>query len=115
MKKLIVTGMLIAMVFIVSFAAKSQTKTTTTTSNITYTTLDVKQAYDIQQVITGYTETTSTPNKDSFLKAYTAAWTNLSSEAYKLKSDAVIGIHVEFINCQDAMRIVVYGTAVKYK
>ena len=39
----------------------------------------------------------------------------LASEAYRLKSDAVIGIHVEFINGANELRVVVYGTAVRYK
>jgi uncharacterized protein YbjQ (UPF0145 family) len=115
MKKLMFIGFFSLMVFAMPFVSCSQTKTATATPSITYTTLDVKQAYDVQQVITGYAETSATPTKDSFLKAYASAWANLSTEAYKLKSDAVVGIHVEFINCSDNMRIVVYGTAVKYK
>ena len=83
--------------------------------NITYTTLDVKHDYEIIQVISGYSETTTTPTKDSFMKAYAAAWSNLATEAYNLKVDAVVGIRVEFVTATDNLRIIVYGTAVKYK
>ena len=90
-------------------------KNKTKEPSITYTTLDIKQDYQIQQIITGYSETTTLPvKKDSFLNVYSTAWAK-RSEAYRLKSDAVIGIHVEFISGTNELRIVVYGTAVKYK
>ncbi len=103
------------MVFALPFVSCSQVNEKSKTNPITYTTLDVKQNYDVLQVITGFTETTTSPTKDSFLKAYSTAWANMSTEANKLKADAVVGIHVEFINSVDNLRIVVYGTAVKYK
>ena len=115
MKKLIFIGLLNLMVFTMPFVSHSQVVNKTQTTPITYTTLDVKQDYEVLQVITGYTETTTTPIKDSFLKAYSTAWANLAAEAYKLKANAVVGIHVEFVNSTDNLRIVVYGTAVKYK
>jgi len=70
--------------------SRSQGVDKTKETSITYTTLDVKQDYEILQVITGYSETTTTPvNNDSFLNVYTTAWAKLAGEAYKLKSDAV--------------------------
>ena len=50
-------------------------KNKTKEPSITYTTLDVKQNYEILQVITGYSETTTVPvNQVSFLNVYTTAW-----------------------------------------
>jgi len=115
MKKLIFIGLINLMVFAAPFVSHSQGVYKTKETSITYTTLDVKQDYEVLQVITGYVETTSTLAKDSFLNAYSTAWANLAAEAYKLKADAVVGIHVEFINGADNLRIMIYGTAVKYK
>ena len=103
------------MVFAMPLIGRTQDEKKTKEPTITYTTLDVKQNYEILQVITGYAEIATPVNQVSFLNVYTTAWAKLASEAYRLKSDAVIGIHVEFINGANEMRIVVYGTAVKYK
>ena len=103
------------MVIAVPLVVRSQDEKKTKEPTITYTTLDVKQNYEIQQIVTGYSEITTPVNQVSFLNVYTTAWAKLASEAYRLKSDAVIGLHVEFINGTNEMRIVIYGTAVKYK
>ena len=115
MKKLFYFVLLNLIVFSIPFVSCSHATDKTKTLPITYTTLDVKQNYEVLQVITGYSETTSAPTKDSFLKVYGSAWANLATEANKLKADAVVGIHVEFINNTDNLSIVAYGTAVKYK
>ena len=131
MKKQFLISLMVITVMLMPFISQSQTsgksKQTQTTTKATdkpvekqkaiiNTTLDLKQAYDVIQVITGYSEITTTPTKDSFLKSYMAAWTNLGTEAYNQKADAVIGIHVDFITTPDSyIRIIIYGTAVKFK
>ena len=130
MKKLFFVSFM-ALVILMPSISKSQTsskaKQTQATTKATdkpvekskaiiYTTLDLKQAYDVIQVITGYSEISTTPTKDSFLKAYMMAWNNLGTEAYNQKADAVVGIHVEFITTPDSyIRMIIYGTAVKFK
>lgn len=84
---------------------------------VTFTTLDVKVNYEIIQIITGFAEIAAPANKDNFMKAYAAAWTTLGAEANKVKADAVVGIKVEFMKSTDGYndKVVVYGTAVKYR
>ena len=117
MKKIFFIGLLNLIVFTILFVSCSPVNEKPKTTPIIYTTLDVKQNYEILQVITGFAEIiiTAPSTKESFLKAYSTAWANLATEANKLKANAVVGIHVEFINGSDNLRIVAYGTAVKYK
>jgi hypothetical protein len=83
--------------------------------NITYTTLDVKNEYEIIRIITGCSDASASLSKDDILKAYSAAWANLATEAYNQKADAVVGIRATFITFESNAIVIVYGTAVKYK
>ena len=112
MKKLFFIGLISTMVFVMPCRTFSQT-TEKTAKKITYTTLDVKKDYEVIHIVTGYSEITATL---TFLKAYAAAWANLTTEATILNADAVVGIRVEFANTDaSGSKLLVYGTAIKYK
>ncbi|MGD0712109.1 MAG: hypothetical protein ABR968_13130 [Bacteroidales bacterium] len=104
------------MVIAIPLVGRSQDENKTKVPTITYTIIDVKQNYTLPQVITGYSGVTTTPvNQVLFLNVYTTAWAKLANEAYRLKSDVVIGLHVGFINGTNELKIVLYSTTVKYK
>ena len=106
----------VVVIFCISCSQPNKDKTTITKQkNITYTTLDVKNEYEVIRIITGCSDVTADLSKENILSAYGAAWTNISKEAYNNKADAVVGIHVEFITTTNNVIIIVYGTAVKYK
>jgi len=81
-----------------------------------YTTLDVKQDYEIVQVIAGYAQIEPAMVRDPFEVAQGKAWQQLAEQAAALDADAVVGIRMEFENLtRDTVgRLIVYGTAVKF-
>ena len=83
---------------------------------ITYTTLDVKQNYEIVRVIAGYTQIETAMMRDPFDVAQQNAWAKLAEQAEGAEADAVVGIRMEFENItQNTVgRLIIYGTAVKY-
>ena len=94
MKKVFFIGVFSLIVLVIPFLNCGRSATSTQQSkNITYTTLDVKHDYEIIHVISGYSEISTATSKDSFLKAYGAAWSNMTTEAMNLKVDAVVRMH----------------------
>jgi hypothetical protein len=112
MKKIFFIGSISLMVLVMP--SKTFSQVSDRTKKITYTTLDVKKDYEVIKVVTGCTELTTT-SKDSFLNAYTAAWANLATEAAKSNADAVVGIRVVNMADNAGNKVLIYGTAVKYK
>ncbi len=83
---------------------------------IIYTTLDIKQEYEIISIITGYAQVPTAVFKDPFLKAHKAAWKDFMKTAAAAKADAVVGVRMDFENITKDMvgRLIIYGTAVKF-
>lgn len=83
---------------------------------VTCTTTDLKQAYSILKVVTGFS-TMSSLSDAAFAKAYSEAWSKLAYEASKVDADAVVGIKIEQLKSADGKsdKLIVYGTAVKTK
>ena len=86
-------------------------------TKIIYTTLDLKQDYEIISVITGFAKVQQAVFKDPLGGAFKKAWEDLEKNARKVGADAVIGIQIDFENLtkNNAGRIVISGTAVKLK
>jgi len=82
---------------------------------IIYTTLDVKQDYEIITII-GTPVDISTSFGNPVGKAYNAAWEQFMKTAESIGADAVVGIRIEIenINSQIVGRLLMYGTAVKF-
>lgn len=85
---------------------------------IIYTTLDVKQNYEIIQIIAAPEDirTTSGFKFGPVEKAYNSAWEQLALTAQKLEADAVVGVRVELENMNGNIvgRLLIYGTAVRF-
>jgi uncharacterized protein YbjQ (UPF0145 family) len=88
------------------------------TKKIVYTTLDVKQNYEIIQIIAAAEDIigSSGLKYSAVEKAYNAAWDKLMKTAESVGADAVVGVRVEMenMNAQIVGRLLIYGTAVKY-
>ena len=70
MKKITSAGFLsITLLMLLSLNRSHNVNKKVLNNNITYTTLDVKQNYNVIKVITGYVETAS-PSKEPFINAY---------------------------------------------
>ncbi|MDX9695189.1 MAG: heavy metal-binding domain-containing protein [Bacteroidales bacterium] len=83
---------------------------------IIYTTLDVKQNYEIIQIILAQSDITSTFSGSPVVKAYTSAWDQFKKNAESNGADAVVGVRFELenMNAQIVGRLLIYGTAVKF-
>lgn len=83
---------------------------------IVYTTLDIKQEYEIILIIAAPVDITGTFSGDPVTKAYKKAWQDFDAEAKKLNADAVVGVRVEMENMNGNIvgRLMLYGTAVKF-
>ena len=111
------TGFLLTALAVSSlFVAQSVFAKAVPGADLTYTTLDVKQDYQILQVIGGYSQIESALVQDPFEVAQGNAWRDIMKQAADLEADAVVGIRMEFENIsRDTVgRLIVYGTAVKY-
>jgi uncharacterized protein YbjQ (UPF0145 family) len=88
------------------------------TKKIVYTTLDVKQNYEIIQIIAATEDIigASGLRYTAVEKAYNATWEKLMKTAETVGADAVVGVRVEMenMNSEFVGRILIYGTAVKY-
>lgn len=88
------------------------------TKKIDYTTLDVKQNYEIIQIIAAAEDIigSSGLKYSAVEKAYNATWDKFMKTAETVGADAVVGVRVEIenMNSQFVGRILIYGTAVKY-
>jgi len=84
---------------------------------IIYTTLDVKQDYDIVGFVHGFAQVGSRVFGDPFEGAYEDVWKDFEDNAKKLDADAVVGIRMEFQNLTEKMvgRLILYGTAVRFR
>lgn len=114
MKKLVFFFTLTIIVSAVIISVYSQA--TPQKKKIIYTTADLKQNYEIIQVITGNSDFAASAASDQFAARLNLAWNNLMTDATKVNADAVVGIKVEFVNATTNAvgRIIVYGTAVKF-
>ena len=84
---------------------------------IIYTTMDLKQDYEILSVI-GWIEDVA--GDKPMTNGYSAAWGKIEEQAKKLVADAVIGIHIDIeradmVGVKNIGRVLIYGTAVKFK
>jgi uncharacterized protein YbjQ (UPF0145 family) len=84
---------------------------------IVWTTVDLKQDYEILDVITSLRTVTPGMFSDPMEGEFNKACKNLEDQAKKLNADAIIGFRVEIQNItkDTAGRVLVYGTAVKFK
>lgn len=85
-------------------------------ADLTYTTLDVKQDYEILQVVVGFSQLQTQLAQDPMVAAQGDAWRDIMKQAADLEADAVVGIRMEFENVtrDNVGRLIIYGTAVKY-
>ncbi len=85
---------------------------------IIYTTLDVKQNYEIISIIAAPEDirTTSGFKLGPVEKAYNSAWEKFILAAKNLEADAVVGVRIEIENMNGNIvgRLLIYGTAVKF-
>lgn len=88
------------------------------TKKIVYTTLDVKNNYEIIQIIAATEDIigSSGLKYSSVEKAYNAAWEKFMKTAETVGANAVVGVRVEMENMNNQIvgRLLIYGTAVKY-
>ncbi len=84
---------------------------------IIYTTLDVKQDYEIISVIAALQDIGGTVMGDPVAKAYKSAWEKFEAASKTFGADAVVGVRIELQNTSSAVvgRLMIYGTAVKFK
>ena len=84
---------------------------------IVYTTLDIKQDYNVISIITGFTAVETQLFKDPFEVALKNAWKDFNKKVKSSNADAVVGIRIVFENITkgNAGRLIIYGTAVKFK
>lgn len=103
--------------FILSLFLSLSSAAQTGSKNISCTTTDLKQSYEIVKIVTGFASLNATVSDANFSKAYSDAWSKLAYEASKVGADAVVGIKMEQIKSTDGKsdKLVVYGTAVKLK
>lgn len=82
---------------------------------IIYTTLDVKQNYEVISIIAAPVDI-SPSFGDPVAKAYKAAWEQFMKTATSIGADAVVGVRIELqnMNGQIVGRLLIYGTAVKF-
>ena len=83
---------------------------------IIYTTLDVKQDYEIISIIAAPVDI-SPGFGNPIAKAYKSAWEQFEATSKSIGADAVVGVRIELQNMNSAVvgRLMIYGTAVKFK
>ena len=85
---------------------------------IIYTTMDLKQDYEILDLVVWLeTITSGSGFGDAMAGGYNTACKRIEEQAKKLGADAVIGYRVDIQNItrETAGRVLIYGTAVKFK
>lgn len=114
MKKCQYLLLIVALILFAQSSALGQDKTEQ--KIIIYTTLDVKQEYEIVEIIAATYDVTSTFSGSPILKAYTNAWDQFKKNAETIGADAVVGVRIELenMNGQIVGRVLIYGTAVKF-
>jgi len=114
MKKFYLLIFAVASMFLISASGNSLQEP----KKIIYTTLDVKQNYEIIQIIAAAEDIigSSGLKYSAVEKAYNATWEKLMKTAETVGADAVVGVRVEMenMNGQIVGRLLIYGTAVKY-
>ena len=85
--------------------------------SIIYTTLDVKQDYEIISIIAAPVDIVGTIMGDPVAKAYKSAWEKFEAFSKSIGADAVVGVRIEIqnMNANIVGRLMIYGTAVKFK
>ena len=114
MKKFRLIIIVAVLFYFAQFSAFGQDKTEQ--KKIIYTTLDIKQNYEIITIIAAPVDITSTISGSPVVKAYKTAWEQINQTAEAIKADAVIGVRIELenMNGQIVGRLLIYGTAVKF-
>lgn len=114
MKKLgFIFALVVILITTTSFAIfKDDTKP----SGIIYTTLDLKQDYEIISIIAAPVDITPGFG-NPIAKAYKSAWELFEATSKSVGADAVVGVRIELqnINGNIVGRLMIYGTAVKFK
>ena len=115
MRKLSLFFALAVILTILSMSAFCQDKQEQ--KKIIYTTLDVKQDYEIISVIAALQDIGGTVIGDPIAKAYKSAWEKFEATSKMCGADAVVGVRIELQNINSAVvgRLMIYGTAVKFK
>lgn len=114
MKKL---GFLFAIVVIlITTSSYAIFKDDSKPSGIIYTTLDLKQDYEIISIIAAPVDITPGFG-DPVAKAYKSAWEKFEALSKSIGADAVVGVKIELQNMNGNIvgRFMLYGTAVKFK
>jgi hypothetical protein len=83
---------------------------------VIYTTLDVKQDYEIISIIAAPVDI-SPGFGNPITKAYKSAWELFEANSKSSGADAVVGVRIELQNINSTVvgRLLIYGTAVKFK
>ena len=115
MKSLFYFTLLIAIIAVKPFTVFGQDAEEQ--KNIIYTTLDVKQSYEIITIIQAPEDITTTAIGGPVIKALNRAWKEFDKIAKSLDADAVVGVRIEIENMSGSIvgRLLIYGTAVKFK
>lgn len=114
MKKLLLISVLVALAAIKPMSTYAQDAQGE--KKIIYTTLDLKQDYEIISIVQSPDDLTPAMS-DPVKKSLKRAWDEFDKAAKALNADAVIGVRIELENMSGQMvgRILIYGTAVKFK
>lgn len=107
----IVLGMLLALMVLLVGSVAVQAK------ELIYTTSDLKQDYEILGICWGFARVETGIIADPFEGAWNKAWKDMDKRAKSMGADAVIYIYLDFENItpKQVGRLILYGTAVKFK
>jgi len=82
---------------------------------IIFTTMDLKQDYEILDLVAWVTSFTTGFLGDNITDVYNGCSREVKNQAIKLGADAVIGVQINLQNVAGMSTMSIYGTAVKFK
>ena len=105
------------LIFLVMFMSVSLLFSQDTKKIIYTTTSDLKTDYEIMTVVTAVQEIKSSFSKDPLEVALGNVWEKFMTQAQNIGADAVIGLRydVSYMTKDLTGKIILYGTAVKFK